>query len=123
MIRWVTQVKEFMHTATADTSVGGVPVAAGESLLLSYPSANRNEKAFDDPFRFDVGRDPNKHLAFGFGVHLLPRRGAGPDGDARPVRGAVAAAGIRRAHGPAGVGGHDLRRRPQAPPIRYALKG
>jgi cytochrome P450 len=69
MIRWVTPVKEFMRTATADTSVGGVPVAAGESLLLSYPSANRDEEVFADPFRFDVGRDPNKHLAFGFGVH------------------------------------------------------
>src|SRR5487761_724102 len=69
MIRRVTPVKEFMRTATADTSVGGVPVAAGESLLLSYPSANRDEEVFDDPFRFDVGRDPNKHLAFGFGVH------------------------------------------------------
>jgi cytochrome P450 len=69
MIRWVTPVKEFMRTATADTSVAGVPVAAGESVLLSYPSANRDEEVFDDPFRFDAGRDPNKHLAFGFGVH------------------------------------------------------
>jgi cytochrome P450 len=69
MIRWVTPVKEFMRTAAADTQVGGVPVKEGESLLLSYPSANRDEEAFDDPFRFDVGRDPNKHLAFGFGVH------------------------------------------------------
>jgi cytochrome P450 len=58
-----------MRTAAADTSVGGVPVAAGESVLLSYPSANRDEEVFDDPFRFDAGRDPNKHLAFGFGVH------------------------------------------------------
>ena len=69
MIRWVTPVKEFMRTATADNQVGGVPIKEGESLLLSYPSANRDEKVFDDPFRFDVGRDPNKHLAFGFGVH------------------------------------------------------
>jgi len=69
MIRWVTPVKEFMRTATADTRVGGIPVAAGESLLLSYPSANRDADVFDDPFRFDAGRDPNKHLAFGFGVH------------------------------------------------------
>jgi cytochrome P450 len=69
MIRWVTPVKEFMRTATADTHVGEVPIKEGESLLLSYPSANRDEKVFDDPFRFDVGRDPNKHLAFGFGVH------------------------------------------------------
>jgi cytochrome P450 len=69
MIRWVTPVKEFMRTAATDTQVGGVPVKEGESLLLSYPSANRDEEVFDDPFRFDVGRDPNKHLAFGFGVH------------------------------------------------------
>jgi cytochrome P450 len=69
MIRWVTPVKEFMRTATADTQVGGVPIKEGESLLLSYPSANRDEEVFDDSFRFDAGRDPNKHLAFGFGVH------------------------------------------------------
>ena len=70
MIRWVTPVKEFMRTATEDTVVRGVPIAAGESVLLSYVSANRDEEVFDDPFRFDVGRDPNKHLAFGYGVHF-----------------------------------------------------
>ncbi len=70
MIRWVTPVKEFMRTAAEDTEVGGVPVRQGEAVLLSYPSANRDEEVFDDPFRFDVGRDPNRHLAFGFGVHL-----------------------------------------------------
>ena len=70
MIRWVTPVKEFMRTAAADTEVAGVRVRQGEAVLLSYPSANRDEEIFDDPFRFDVGRDPNRHLAFGFGVHL-----------------------------------------------------
>ncbi|MCV7169859.1 cytochrome P450 [Mycobacterium manitobense] len=70
MIRWVTPVKAFMRTAQEDTQVRGVPIAAGESLLLSYPSANRDEDAFADPFRFDVGRDPNKHVAFGYGVHF-----------------------------------------------------
>jgi cytochrome P450 len=69
IIRWVTPVKEFMRTATADTQVGTVPIQQGESLLLSYPSGNRDEEVFTDPFRFDAGRDPNKHLAFGFGVH------------------------------------------------------
>jgi cytochrome P450 len=69
MIRWVTPVKEFMRTATADTQVGGVTIKEGEAVLLSYPSGNRDEAVFADPFRFDVGRDPNKHLAFGFGVH------------------------------------------------------
>ncbi|TDB87195.1 cytochrome P450 [Actinomadura sp. KC216] len=69
MIRWVTPVKEFMRTAVHDTELRGVQIHAGDALLLSYPSANRDEDVFDDPFRFDVGRDPNKHLAFGFGVH------------------------------------------------------
>ena len=57
-------------TATADTSIRGVPIAQGESVYLSYVSGNRDEEVFDDPFRFDVGRDPNKHLAFGYGVHF-----------------------------------------------------
>lgn len=70
MIRWVSPVTAFMRTATADTTVRGVPIAAGESVLLSYVSANRDEDVFDDPFRFDIGRDPNKHLAFGHGVHF-----------------------------------------------------
>jgi cytochrome P450 len=70
MIRWTTPVKEFMRTAAEDTAIRGVPIAAGESLLLSYVSGNRDEEAFTDPFRFDVGRDPNKHLAFGYGVHF-----------------------------------------------------
>ncbi|TNY38410.1 cytochrome P450 [Thermomonospora catenispora] len=69
MIRWVTPVKQFTRTAAADTEIRGVRIAEGQSVLLSYPSANRDEEVFDDPFRFDVGRDPNKHLAFGFGVH------------------------------------------------------
>ena len=70
MIRWATPVKEFMRTAAEDTTVRGVPIAAGESVLLSYVSGNRDEDVFEDPFRFDVGRDPNKHLAFGYGVHF-----------------------------------------------------
>jgi cytochrome P450 len=70
MIRWVTPVKAFMRTANADTEVAGVPIHAGDSVLLSYVAANRDEDTFDEPFRFDVGRDPNKHLAFGHGVHF-----------------------------------------------------
>lgn len=70
MIRWVTPVKHFMRTAAEDTVVRGTPIAAGDSVLLSYVSANRDEEIFDDPFRFDVGREPNKHLAFGYGVHF-----------------------------------------------------
>ena len=70
MIRWVTPVKEFMRTAAEDTTVRGIPIAAGDSVLLSYVSGNRDEDIFDNPFRFDVGREPNKHLAFGYGVHF-----------------------------------------------------
>jgi cytochrome P450 len=70
MIRWVVPVKEFMRTAQSDTEVRGVPIAKGEAVLLSYVSANRDEDVFDEPFRFDVGRDPNKHLSFGHGVHF-----------------------------------------------------
>lgn len=70
MIRWSTPVKEFMRTATADTTVRGVPISKGESVYLAYVSGNRDEEVFEDPHRFDVGRDPNKHLAFGYGVHF-----------------------------------------------------
>ncbi|UBU18652.1 cytochrome P450 [Nonomuraea gerenzanensis] len=70
MIRWVSPVKAFMRTAAADTRLGGIEIGKGESVLLSYPSANRDEDVFDEPFRFDVGREPNRHLAFGFGVHF-----------------------------------------------------
>lgn len=70
MIRWVVPVKEFMRTAQADTEVRGVPIAKGDAVLLSYVSANRDEDVFVDADRFDVGRDPNKHLSFGYGVHF-----------------------------------------------------
>jgi cytochrome P450 len=70
MIRWTTPVKEFMRTATADTAVRGVPIAKDESVYLAYVSGNRDEEVFDDPFRFDIGRDPNQHISFGYGVHF-----------------------------------------------------
>jgi cytochrome P450 len=70
IIRWVSPVNSFMRTATAGTSLRGQPIAAGESVLLLYASANRDEDVFDDPGRFDVGRNPNRHLAFGHGAHI-----------------------------------------------------
>lgn len=69
IIRWTTPVTSFMRTATEDYTLRGVRIRAGDSLLLSYPSGNRDEDVFEDPFSFDVARTPNKHLAFGFGVH------------------------------------------------------
>ncbi|MCW2649391.1 MAG: cytochrome [Mycobacterium sp.] len=70
MIRWSTPVKEFMRTAAEDTTVHGVRIAGGESVYLAYVSGNRDEEVFDDPFAFDVEREPNKHLSFGYGVHF-----------------------------------------------------
>jgi cytochrome P450 len=69
IIRWVTPVKHFMRTATEDYTISGVTIKKGESVLLAYPSANRDEEVFDKPNVFDISRSPNKHLAFGFGVH------------------------------------------------------
>jgi cytochrome P450 len=70
MIRWVTPIRHFMRTAAADCTVGGQSVRAGESLALYYLSGNRDAAVFGEPFEFRVDRDPNRHLAFGFGAHL-----------------------------------------------------
>lgn len=70
IIRWVTPVRQFMRTATADTTIGGVAIATGESCVLWYPSANRDEAVFDEPFAFRIDRPGVKHLAFGYGAHV-----------------------------------------------------
>jgi cytochrome P450 len=70
IVRWVTPVRHFMRTATQPyTLKSGHAFEPGDWMLLSYPSANRDEDVFADPFTFDVGRSPNKHLAFGYGAH------------------------------------------------------
>jgi cytochrome P450 len=69
-IRWVTPVKHFMRSATQDTELAGQRIRKGDWLMLSYPSANRDEAVFDDPFSFDIERSPNRHLAFGYGPHI-----------------------------------------------------
>ena len=58
------------RTASADTVVGGHAIAEGDVVALFYPSANRDEDVFVDPYRFDVTRKPNRHLAFGVGEHF-----------------------------------------------------
>jgi cytochrome P450 len=70
MIRWTTPVKSFMRVATEDTEIRHQEIGAGESVLLAYPSANFDEEVFDSPYRFDIARDPNWHLAFGHGIHF-----------------------------------------------------
>ena len=71
MLRWTTPVISFMRTATRDCTLGGADVSAGDPLLLLYASADRDEAAFGPTAdQFDVGRDPNHHVAFGFGPHF-----------------------------------------------------
>jgi cytochrome P450 family 142 subfamily A polypeptide 1 len=70
MLRWVTPIKNMVRTATSDVELGGQLVHEGDELMLLYPSGNRDEEVFDDPFRFDSTRTPNEHIAFGFGTHF-----------------------------------------------------
>jgi cytochrome P450 family 142 subfamily A polypeptide 1 len=70
MLRWVTPIKNMSRTATRTVQVGDETLAEGAQLILLYPSANRDADVFADPFRFDVERHPNPHLAFGFGTHF-----------------------------------------------------
>ncbi|MEZ5142256.1 MAG: cytochrome P450 [Acidimicrobiales bacterium] len=70
LVRWVTPLNNFFRTAVVDTEVGGQAIGAGDRLILLYPSANRDASVFDDPDTFDVTRDPNPHLGFGFGTHF-----------------------------------------------------
>ncbi len=67
ILRWSSPVSYFARRATRDTEVRGVPIAKGDRVTLWYPSANRDESVFEDPSRFDIGRSPNHHVAFGGG--------------------------------------------------------
>ena len=70
MLRWVSPLQDMARTATRDVQVGGARLREGDQLMLFYPSANRDEDVFDEPFRFDIERSPNPHLAFGLGNHF-----------------------------------------------------
>jgi cytochrome P450 family 142 subfamily A polypeptide 1 len=70
VLRWVTPLNNMFRRAAVDTELGGQAIRRGDRLIMLYPSANRDEDVFDDPFRFDITRSPNPHLAFGFGTHL-----------------------------------------------------
>jgi cytochrome P450 len=69
ILRWTSPTSYNRRTATRDVELGGHRIRAGEKTTHWYPSANRDEAAFEAPERFDVGRDPNPHLAFGHGLH------------------------------------------------------
>jgi cytochrome P450 family 142 subfamily A polypeptide 1 len=70
MLRWVSPIRNMARTVTQDLTFGGREMKQGQKLLLLYPSANRDEDVFPDPFRFDLARSPNNHLAFGAGAHF-----------------------------------------------------
>lgn len=70
ILRWTSPIIHFARTATQDVEVRGQTIKAGETVGLFYPSANRDEEVFDDPWNFRVDRKPNPHLAFGIGEHF-----------------------------------------------------
>lgn len=70
IVRWTSPVIHFTRTATEDVEFHGETIRKGQSLCLFYPSANRDERVFDEPDRFRIDRRPNRHIAFGIGEHL-----------------------------------------------------
>jgi cytochrome P450 len=69
ILRWTSATAYNRRTATRDVELGGQKIRAGQKVTHWYPSANRDEAVFAEPFRFDVARDPNPHVAFGHGLH------------------------------------------------------
>ena len=70
MLRWTSPVKNMCRTLTADTEFHGTALKAGEKIMLMFESANFDESVFEDPDEFRIDRNPNSHLAFGFGTHF-----------------------------------------------------
>jgi cytochrome P450 len=70
VVRWSSPIIHFARTASEDYELRGKRIRAGDSLALFYASANRDEQVFEDPFRFRIDRDPNRHLGFGVGEHF-----------------------------------------------------
>jgi cytochrome P450 len=70
MLRWWTPVMTFRRTATDDCDLGGQRIRAGDKVVVSFASANRDEAVFTDANRFDIRRHPNPHLVFGHGPHF-----------------------------------------------------
>ncbi len=90
MLRWATPVHHFRRTARVETELGGKTIRAGDKVTTWFVSGNRDEAVFEAADRFDVGRAPNKHMAFGPGRHPpLPGRPPGPPGGAHRLRGAA----------------------------------
>jgi cholest-4-en-3-one 26-monooxygenase len=70
ILRWSSPVISFLRTATEDFTVSDTTIRAGDTVCVFYPSANRDEAVFEGPYRFDITRDPNPHITFGYGAHF-----------------------------------------------------
>jgi cytochrome P450 family 142 subfamily A polypeptide 1 len=70
LLRWVSPIKNMSRTVTREHALHGETLREGDQVILMYPAANRDPRAFDDADRLDVTRQPNPHLAFGFGPHF-----------------------------------------------------
>lgn len=70
IVRWTTPSVYKRRTATRDVVLTGRPIRAGDKVTVWEMSANRDEHVFDDPYAFDVGRHPNPHVGFGYGIHF-----------------------------------------------------
>ena len=117
MLRWVSPIKNMARTVTRDVELGGQTMAAGDEVLLLYPSANRDEDVFADPFRFDMRRQPERARRLRLRRPLLPGQQPGPPGaddHGRPP-------GRTAARPPSGRG-HGVRGRPGAPAGELRLR-
>jgi cholest-4-en-3-one 26-monooxygenase len=70
MLRWTSPVKNMCRTLMADTTFHGTDMREGEKIMLMFESANFDESVFGDPENFRIDRNPNSHMAFGFGSHF-----------------------------------------------------
>lgn len=70
ILRWTSPVISFLRTVASDTELRGTKLKAGETVCVFYPSGNRDESKFEQPYRFDIRRSPNEYLTFGFGAHF-----------------------------------------------------
>ena len=115
-VRWASPITSESRTVAQATTLAGHELAEGDRVVVWGPSCNRDEQHFEDPYRFDIRRQPNRHLGFSYGRALLPRRPPRPDDPSGRVRGAVRPLLGHRADRRAGPGALELRRGPQAPP-------
>jgi cytochrome P450 len=70
VVRWTSPIIHFGRTATQDYPLRDKVIKKGDSLALFYPSANRDEEVFEDPYSFKIDRHPNRHIGFGVGEHF-----------------------------------------------------